>query len=412
MDVHSPLATEFCKLRIALYSHDTVGMGHMRRNLLIAQTLIDTHPEAAVLVIAGAREASVFAMPPGVDCLTLPSLAKDATGAYQSRHLGISLDDLVSLRANTIRAALESFEPHVLIVDKVPRGARCELDQVLPLLRADSRVHCVLGLRDILDDPCVVQYEWQQAHNEHIIREFYDAVWVYGDSSCYDTVEEYQFPGDLAAITHYTGFFDSHARLRRAVTCADEALNALGLPPGRLVMCVLGGGEDGACLAEAFSNAVLPPDTNAIILTGPLMPPQFQQRLHHHLAGRRRWRVLPFHAEPDVLLSRAERVISMGGYNTVTEILSFQKRALIVPRVEPRREQLIRAERLQELGLVDVLYPAEVTPQKLTAWLARDVGPPPAARNLLDFHGLDRLPRLLNQLLALPRDGVRHVSAL
>ena len=47
----------------------------------------------------------------------------------------------------------------------------------------------------------------------------------------------------------------------------------------------------------------------------------------------------------------------MGGYNTSCEILACGRRALIVPRIIPRREQLIRAQRLSELGAVDVLHP-------------------------------------------------------
>ena len=49
----------------------------------------------------------------------------------------------------------------------------------------------------------------------------------------------------------------------------------------------------------------------------------------------------------------------MGGYNTYCEILSFDKPALIVPRVQPREEQLIRARRAAELGLIEMLLPEE-----------------------------------------------------
>jgi predicted glycosyltransferase len=90
----------------------------------------------------------------------------------------------------------------------------------------------------------------------------------------------------------------------------------------------------------------------------------------------------------------------MGGYNTVAEVLSFQKRALIVPRVEPRREQLIRAERLRDLGLIDVLHPDQVQPSALSEWLAREPGAPRRTRGRVDLHGLTSLPRYLHELLA------------
>src|SRR6266545_2606828 len=143
--------------RVALYSHDTMGLGHMRRNLLLAQALKHSRLRAVVLMIAGAREASLLTTAAGVDCVALPSLRKDADGRYHPRHLEVSLPELLSLRAKTACAALQAFHPDVLIVDNVPRGAVRELDPVLDALRAEGRTRLVLGLRDVLDDPVTLQ---------------------------------------------------------------------------------------------------------------------------------------------------------------------------------------------------------------------------------------------------------------
>src|SRR5215470_2690907 len=173
------------RARVALYSHDTMGLGHMRRNLLIAESLVRGLFEPVVLMIAGAREAGGFAFPPGVDCVTLPALRKDAPGRYASRHLDVALQDLSALRAKTIRAVLDEFEPDVLIVDNVPRGALRELDRALAALRTRGGTHCVLGLRDVLDEPDIVRWEWHRTANEDALRDYYDAVWVYGDPNVY-----------------------------------------------------------------------------------------------------------------------------------------------------------------------------------------------------------------------------------
>lgn len=387
------------RYRIALYSHDTMGLGHTRRNLLIAQTLAASG-QPSILMLAGAREAGAFAMPPGVDVLTLPALHKRRDGRYQARYLDMPLRELIGLRSKAIRTALEAFQPDVFIVDKAPRGALGELDPTLAYLRARGRTGCVLGLRDVLDEPPSVRDEWSRATNDEAIRDYYDTVWVYGDPTVYDSVREYGFSGHVAAKVRYTGYLDPRKRLDLPEVGGGERLVDLGLPPGRLALCLVGGGQDGARLAEAFAQADLPPGTNGVILTGPFMPPEARERLHRSVARRPRARVLDFVAEPDRLLSRADRVIAMGGYNTVLEVLSFEKRALIVPRVKPRTEQLIRAERLRELGLLDVLHPDEVHPDALAQWLARDFGPPPRARGRIDLNGLVRLPRLLEAVLA------------
>jgi predicted glycosyltransferase len=345
----------------------------MRRNLLIAQTFAGAPFRATTLLIAGSREAGLFAVPPGVDCLTLPGLGKAEGGEYRVRSLDVPLPDLTNLRAKAIHAALAGFEPDVLIVDKVPRGAAGELDSTLEELRAGGRTRCVLGLREVLDEPATVRREWESAGNEQAIRQFYDAIWVYGDPAVYDPVYEYGFSHEVARKVQYTGYLDPRERLRHFGTEEMEPLKALGLPPGRLVLCVVGGGQDGARLAEVFADVEFPPDTNAVLLTGPFLPLASRQRLFRRTAVHPRFRVLDFVVEPEPLLQCADRVIAMGGYNTVCEILSLEKRALIVPRVEPRQEQLIRAQRLREFGLLEMLHPDEVTPEALAAWLTRDV---------------------------------------
>lgn len=399
------------RLRVALYSHDTMGIGHVRRNLLIGRTLAEPPGGATILLIAGAQQASVFSIPAGLDCLTLPALRKEEDGHYEPRSLDISLEELTLLRATSIGAALAAFDPDVLIVDKVPRGARNELDLTLSRLRAHGRTRCILGLREILDDPSTVRREWLMAGNDRVIRDCYDAVWVYGDPVVYDPVREYRFSPEVAAKVRYTGYLDRRERLRLSGADDTDRLAVLNLPPGELVLCAVGGGQDGACLAEAFSEVILPPRTNAVLVTGPFMPLEVQRRLRLRAAGNPRMRVLEFVAEPELLLSRADRVVAMGGYNTISEILSYEKRALIVPRVSPRREQLIRAERLRELGLVEMLHPDQLTPRALSEWIAADLPPLPPIRERIDMNGLARLPTLLQEVLSGPScDTFPHPS--
>jgi len=347
----------------------------------------------------------------GVDCVALPSLLKDAAGRYHPRHLGVSLSELLTLRAKTAGAALDVFDPDVLIVDNVPRGAVRELDPVLESLRSKRHTRLVLGLRDVLDDPVTLQGEWARAENQDAVRLYYDAVWVYGDPAVYDTVREYAFAPDVAAKVRYTGYLDRR-RPREARAQGNDPLTSLGLKPGRLALCLVGGGQDGAELAEAFVDAELPAETNGVLLTGPYMPVKVRRVLSRRAAqypGRRR--VVTFLHEPTRMLQRADRVVSMGGYNSVCEILSFGKPSLIVPRVSPRREQLIRAERLQALGLVDLIHPRELSPSTLSAWLARETILQPA-RDHVDLKGLHRIPRLLEDLLNLPKAAPRAPIAM
>ena len=381
-------------LRVAMYSHDTCGLGHLRRNLLMADVLSGPALGANVLAIAGAAEAKLFPMPAGVDCITLPALTKGSDGGYRSRSLDLDLGDLIQLRAATIRAALAAFRPDIFIVDKVPRGAEGELDSVLENLAANGKTRIVLGLRDVLDHRDSVQKEWAERGYQAAIARYYDAVWVYGDRRVQDMAAEYGFSDTVADRLTYTGYLD-----RRALE-SDRGTTAQPASAGeRIALCMLGGGQDGEALAESFATASLPDGMKGIVLTGPFMPESAKRMLRDIASNQPAIEVEEFRSAPDQLIARAERVVAMGGFNTVYEVLSHEKPMLIVPRVSPRREQLVRAERLSEMGLVDICHPDLASPAAIGSWLARDVSPPASARERLDFGGLSRLPDLVKSVI-------------
>jgi predicted glycosyltransferase len=375
-----------------------MGLGHKRRNLLIAQTLGSSPLKPDVLMISGIPDVSNVPTPPGVDCLTLPALHKNIDGQYQARRLDLSLQEIITLRSQVILTTIKTFQPDIFIVDNVPRGAVRELDPTLEYLRSEGKTHCILGLRDILDEPAAVVRDWKRAGNEEAIQTYYDQVWVYGDRNIYDLAQEYGLQSKTVAKFRYTGYLDQRYRLKHLNLDTVQAFKSLNLPSERLVLCLVGGGQDGAMLAETFAHAELPPDMSGIILTGPFMPREIRQKLQNYAAQRENLRVLEYLAEPTLLLNQAERVIAMGGYNTTCELLSFGKRSLILPRIKPRKEQLIRAEKLKSLGLIDYIHPDQLTSQALTDWLMQDVQSP-QIRSYVDLNGLTRIPQFVNDIL-------------
>lgn len=397
-------------LRIALYSHDTMGLGHFRRNMRIAKALRQAYPSASVLLITGTRISQEFEPTPGIDILSLPAFYKNADGSYQARYLDTSVEALTALRTQTIRGALMEFRPDVFIVDNVPRGAQNELDDVLPELRRKLGTRCVLGLRDIIDDPAAARREWLKKRCEFTIQQNYHVVWVYGDPEVYDLAQEYRLTPATRAMMRFTGYLDASTQ-----DC-ETRLNVADIhsmtPNRHLALCMLGGGQDGAQLADAFAHCTLPEDTNALLLTGPDFPPAHGLELKRLTALNPRLEIVDFISTPLALLEHADKIIAMGGYNTVYELLSCGKHPLIVPRVKPRQEQLVRAERLQALGMVDMLHPDQLNSQNLGAWLAQPPGKTPTAKHCIDFSGLDRLPQLLAELINTSSDRVAPLQVV
>ena len=396
--------------RVATYSPGMVGFGHIRRNASIAQALRASPLKPAVMMIAEAWQAGALPMPSGVDCVTLPALRKEGDGEYIPRFVDISDEDLLTLRSRVIQGAMEGFDPDVLIVDHLPLGAVRELAETLYLLRKREKMYCILGLRDVLQDRKTVHRLWSDRAHLDAVRDCYDAIWIYSDPGAYDLVRECGVFGEVIDRIQYTGYLDQRPRLELARARMDTLLSRL--PEGRLALCLVGGGYDGDALAEAFLRADLPDDMHGVLVTGPYMSEENRRRMTDALRDRPRMQLIDFLPEPVALVERADRVIAMGGYNTMCEVLSFEKHALIVPRVRPGREQWIRAERMRELGLVSVLHPDRMTPKALSRWLAKDLGSPPPSRSRIDFRGLDRIPSLLAGLMGVPGDPITSASTI
>jgi predicted glycosyltransferase len=305
------------------------------------------------------------------------------------------------VRAGALRGALAAFEPDVLIVDRLPLGVHDELAASFGVLRAMG-TRLVLGLREVLDDPASVRAEWDHAGALETVRRNYHAIWVYGDPAVYDTAVAYDMPADVRAIIRYSGYLDRHARERSVTGDSASRRRELGLPDGRLALCLLGGGEDGLRVAEAFPRARRPAGTTGVVVTGPFMPSDQRARLAEAARGRDDLAVLGVVPDAELLVPLADDVVAMGGYNTTCEILASGARALIVPRTKPRREQLIRARALAARGAVDVLHPDRLSPEALSEWLAAGVaGRARPASAPIDLDGLGRLPALLDEVLAL-----------
>ncbi|SIT08925.1 Predicted glycosyl transferase [Roseivivax lentus] len=387
---HRPAAP----LRIMLYSHDTLGYGHLRRNLLLAAALSEIEPRPEILLIGGMREAGAFTMPAGVDCVTLPAYAKEGDGSYRPRDLGGDLARLSALRSRTIRSAAEGFDPDLVIVDNVPRGAQFELDDTLHALRARGRARIVLGLRDVIDECATVRRQWLRQRNFETVRHLYDAVWIYGDAAFYDILSDCCMLGPLGGKAMHVGYLDPTGR-RDADQAARDLAAVQMADPRPYIYCAVGGGRDGLTLCEAFAGSRMPDGHRGVLVTGTQMPREAKDRIAELTRDRDDLTVLPFLSEPIGVMANAARIVGMGGYNTTMEMLALDPPALIVPRCAPRREQVMRTERLAARGLVSMILPADLTSDALSAWMA---APAPRPERQPDMGGLARVQALASKV--------------
>jgi predicted glycosyltransferase len=337
--------------RILIYSHDTFGLGHLRRCRAIAHALVERYKQLSVLILSGSPIIGSFDFRARVDFVRVPGVIKLRSGDYTPLNLHLDIAETLALRASIIQHTAEMFDPDVFIVDKEPVGLRGEvLETLQSLKRRGTRL--VLGLRDVMDEPRLLEPEWQRKKALPALRDLYDEIWVYGLPQICDPLEGIAMPLRVRHKMVYTGY------LHREVPKDGAPPRLPEITQRPYLLVTTGGGGDGEGLVEwvlrAYEHDSLLPYP-ALLVLGPFMQAERQAEFMDRAARLKRVDAITFHGQLEALVARAAGVVAMGGYNTFCEVLSLDKRALIVPRTAPRLEQHIRAARAAELGLVGML---------------------------------------------------------
>jgi predicted glycosyltransferase len=376
--------------RLLIYSHDSFGLGHLRRCRTIAHHLVDRFPHLSVLILSGSPIIGSFEFKSRVDFVRVPGVIKLRNGEYGPLQLQIAVEQTLEIRSSIIRHTAQSFDPHLFLVDKEPLGLRGEVRDTLQLLRRRG-TRLVLGLRDVMDEPRSLLQEWRRKNVFPALHDLYDEIWVYGLPAIFDPLVELPGMATLAPKVHFTGY------LRRQLPAGPAAIADVDVPTSPYILVTTGGGGDGETLADWVLSAYEADPSiphAALLVLGPFMTLEHRIACQARAARLEKVQTITFDAHLERLLDQALGVVAMGGYNTFCEILSFGKPALIVPRTVPRQEQFLRATRAEQLGLIRMLADDGTRDplvmarhlKALPEWPAPDAGRVPG---LLD--GLERI---------------------
>ncbi|WP_373085692.1 glycosyltransferase family protein [Sneathiella sp.] len=341
--------------RILIYSHDSFGLGHLRRCRVMANSLVEKNQNLSVLILSGSPIIGSFDFKSRVDFVRIPGIIKLRNGEYTSLSLHIDTEQTLAMRASIIQHTAETFDPDIFIVDKEPYGLKGEVADTLDMLKARG-THLVLGLRDVLDDPALLAPEWKRKNVLPALENLYDDIWVFGVKQIYNPLTGLDLSARIKRKITYTGY------LQRSVSSAtDPAILSEMTEP--YVLVTVGGGGDGEVLIDwvlrAYEGDRQPP-LAALFVLGPFMPPETRANFRDRIQKLDRVWAVTFDSHLETLMQEASAVVAMGGYNTFCEVLSMNKRALIIPRTVPRLEQYIRSTRAAEVGLVGILIDDDV----------------------------------------------------
>jgi predicted glycosyltransferase len=378
--------------KILLYSHDTFGLGNIRRTLLLAEELRSHYRGASILIITGSPMIHAFRIPEGVDYIKLPCLDRIAAERYTPRFLTQCNQEVKATRAAILKHSVLGFAPDLMIVDKRPAGVDGELLDTLNEMHA-CKLHTklVLGVRDILDEPERTRAVLKNNGSFATLERFYDEIWIYGSRSIFDTAKEYEFPESLAGRTYYCGY------LKRPTMPPSKSAG----PPRVLV--TTGGGGDGSDIIEAYLRGLSGLARSVALRTTVIFGPQMPESRRDNLLARfgHFGDVTFLEFEPDLTkyYAASDVVVAQAGYNTVCELLSFSQRAILVPRAEPVREQLIRARLLAQRGYFDLIEPKDLNPGFLISTVLCALKTAPRRAEALDLDGLPRIRERVASLL-------------
>ena len=386
--------------RILIYSHDSFGLGHLRRCRTIAHSLIGRYKGVSVLILSGSPIIGSFNFKARVDFVRLPGVIKLKDGEYTSLGLHIDLDLTMSMRESIIYHTAAIFKPDIFLVDKEPTGLKGEVVSTLEMLRDQGTIN-VLGLRDVMDEASTLKAEWERKQVQPVLEELYHDIWIYGMKEMGNPVESLGLADSVKQKISYTGYLD------REIPDDRNWIAPVNIDDPYILITAGGGGDGVEMIDWVISAYETDPQIphRAIIVTGPFMQPVHQQEFHDRCETLDKVEIITFDTRLELLMERAVAVVAMGGYNTFCEILSLDKPALIVPRSVPRQEQLIRASRAQGLGLVSMLDPDNGSdPAIMAAALYRLPNQQPPSENaipgMLDGH--DNVARLVRLRLETP----------
>jgi predicted glycosyltransferase len=396
--------------RVLIYSHDTFGLGHLRRCRTLAHALVERHKDLSVLILSGSPIIGSFDFRSRVDFVRIPGVIKLRDGQYTSLNLPMDIEETLKIRAEIIQHTARIYDPDIFIVDKEPLGLRGEALETMRMLKSRG-TRLVLGLRDVMDEPSLLAPEWERKNVMPALKTLFDQIWVYGLPQFCDPLAGIALPDRVRRKVVYTGYLPRSS----GETPAEHQLPEITQRPFLLV--TPGGGGDGEGLIDwvlrAYESSEILPYP-ALLVLGPFMQRERRAEFLARVARLPRVEAITFDAHMEHLVENAVGVIAMGGYNTFCEILSLDKRAVIVPRKRPRMEQFIRASRAQELGLVRMLEEDEDYDPAVMAAAIRNLPRQPLPSEVVIpglLEGLDNVDRLV-QPWCRPASPVTNVVEL
>ncbi len=395
--------------KILFYCQNLLGMGHLVRTTEIMRALVKNFQ---VCLIDGGQLVEEFELPPEVEVVHLPAFQVEVSEALQVGNQvqavdsALTLEEVKALRKQTILNVFDNFQPDCLITEGYPFSKNKSLSfEMVPLLeriqqtKPDTKVVC--SLRDIIMVKQFGDRDAEEHRRCQFMNQYYDALLVHSDPQIHRLEDNIARANELTCPVYYTGYVVQSEPEQTELSPEDAAALA---NPHPMILVSVGGGKLGHDLLECVIKAApilesqLPHHLH--VFAGPLMPNDKYQYFHALVTGKANLRLRQYTPHLLAYMERANLSISLGGYNTTMNILATGVPSLIYPSNKDR-EQAIRAEKLEKLGLLAIVHSEDLTPERLTEKIFAALKQDDRAQvtEKLELGGAEKTAALLQSLL-------------
>ncbi|WP_373542455.1 glycosyltransferase family protein [Chamaesiphon sp.] len=381
--------------KILFYCQNLLGMGHLVRTTELMRELVKTFE---VCLIEGGQKVDGFEILPEVEVVQLPTIQVEVSDSLQvGKQLQVvgstmSLAEVKEYRKEKLIEVFDRFQPDVLITEGYPfsknKALAFEMVPLLEHIKQSARTTKVIcSLRDIIMVKEFADRDAEEQRRCEFVNQYYDAILLHSDPTIHRLEDNISTAEYLTCPVYYTGYVVQSEPDRVEFDPADLAI--LNDPTPKIVISV-GGGKLGHDLLDSIIQAapLLQQQIShrIIIFAGPLMDEAKYQELEKLAQGKTNISLRRFTPSLIAYLDRADLSISLGGYNTTMNILKTGVRSMIYPS-DKDREQAIRAEKLEKLGLLKMIDRSQLDPELL----ARSIVDYLADDATLDFEHLIQL---------------------
>lgn len=374
------------KPKLMFYCQHVLGMGHLVRSRELVKGLSGFD----VCFVNGGEPVDGFAFPATVRLVQLPPIASDE----EFRAIDAN-DETRRQRREVVLDLFTAFQPDVLIVEMFPFGRRKFAFELLPMLERNAasgrRTHVVSSVRDIL-----VSKRDQQRHEEfacRMLNEHFDLVLVHSDPQFQRLEDSFFRAADIQPPVVYTGF------VAEQPAGVLPQRNPSAVPH---IIASIGGGRVGGDLLSATIEAStrLGSPHRLTVFTGPYHDDQQVDALRAKAMGAPWIEIERFASNFVDRLAQADLSISMAGYNTCMNIVAAGIRSLVLPfSGNANEEQTVRARKLQALGALRMLSPADLEPNALAETIRQSLAVPLPGRPALNCEGVIHTAKQLERLV-------------